>query len=262
MTAWLVAGALEQLLAQLNALAPNRSKASDGAIGDAAHATRDSDHNPWLVIAGQPYVSARDFTHDPAGGLAGGWLAECLAAGRDPRIKYVIWDRRIMAGAGGPAPWTWRPYSGLNAHQHHVHVSVVADARALVRTAWRLKPSALTGVGAIPIVRQEDADVISPELEQMIRETHREITLRLPNRRGPQGSEIPNGGADTVLGYAANTDGSTFRASWTLDEIQGRLEDLMAVLTGHANATSSGELALDYDALAAALLRAMANPTH
>ena len=40
-TAWRIAKSLDTLLAQLNALAPHRSKLSDGSIGDAAHATRD-----------------------------------------------------------------------------------------------------------------------------------------------------------------------------------------------------------------------------
>ena len=43
--AWRVARSLDVLLGQLNALAPERSKASDGSIGDAAHASRSSDHN-------------------------------------------------------------------------------------------------------------------------------------------------------------------------------------------------------------------------
>jgi hypothetical protein len=45
--AWRVARSLEVLLGQFNAACPGRSKASDGSIGDAAHATRDSDHKPW-----------------------------------------------------------------------------------------------------------------------------------------------------------------------------------------------------------------------
>ena len=54
--AWIVAPSLDALLAQLNALAPGRSRASDGSIGDAAHAARTSNHNPWLVLNGQAYV--------------------------------------------------------------------------------------------------------------------------------------------------------------------------------------------------------------
>lgn len=130
MTAWRMARSLDVLLGQLNAAAPRRSKVSDGGIGDQAHITRASDHNPWVRLDDERLVTARDFTHDPAGGLDCGRLAGALCAGRDLRVKYVIWDRRITSGAGGPSPWAWRPYRGSNAHTKHLHVSVVADVRA------------------------------------------------------------------------------------------------------------------------------------
>lgn len=139
MVAWRVAKSLDRLLAQLNAFAPRRSKASDGSIGDATHATRASDHNPHYVLNGQALVTARDFTHDPADGLDCQWLADTLARSRDPRIKYVIWNRRIMSGAGGPSSWAWRPYDGTNAHTKHLHLSVVADARCEDGRDWTLR---------------------------------------------------------------------------------------------------------------------------
>lgn len=142
---WRVAGSLDQLLRQLDELAPNRSKISDGAIGDANHRNRTSDHNPWWVLAGIPYVTARDFTHDPAGGLNCHALADALVRSRDQRIKYIIWNRAICAGDGGPSPWQWRPYSGVNPHTAHLHLSVVPDLRSLTRIPWQLNlaPSAV-----------------------------------------------------------------------------------------------------------------------
>jgi peptidoglycan hydrolase-like protein with peptidoglycan-binding domain len=136
---WTVAAALDVLLAQLNARAPGRSRASDGAIGDDAHASRASDHNPWVQVDGQNLVTARDFTHDPAGGLDCALLAEVLVASRDPRIKYLIWSGRILSGAAGPDPWVWRAYHGKNQHTHHLHLSVVADARCQDRRQWQLR---------------------------------------------------------------------------------------------------------------------------
>lgn len=124
-TEWRVARSLDALLRQVNAAAPNRSKKSDGGIGDAAHASRGSDHNPWVRDHGIGVVTARDFTHDPAGGCDAGALAQSLVDSRDPRIKYVIWNRQIASAT--TAPWTWRPYSGSNPHNHHVHVSVGSD---------------------------------------------------------------------------------------------------------------------------------------
>lgn len=45
---WRLARGLEHLRAQVNTKWSNRSKDSDGSIGDEAHASRSSDHNPWV----------------------------------------------------------------------------------------------------------------------------------------------------------------------------------------------------------------------
>lgn len=132
---WRVAKSLDTLLDQFNAAFPRRSKASDGAIGDAAHASRASDHNPWY---GPGIVTARDFTHDPASGMDMGVVRAQLLATRDPRIKYVISNRQIASGAGGPQPWVWRPYNGVNAHAHHLHLSVVASPLCDDTRPWGL----------------------------------------------------------------------------------------------------------------------------
>jgi hypothetical protein len=135
---WRIAESLETLRRQLNAAFPNRSKASDGGIGDAAHASRSSDHNPYIKDSkGVGVVTARDFTHDPAGGLDCHWLARQLVKERDPRIKYIIWNKQICSSK--QQPWKWRPYNGINAHRHHLHLSVDADPKLYDSTApWDL----------------------------------------------------------------------------------------------------------------------------
>ncbi len=135
---WRIAKSLEALRSQVNAAAPNRSKASDGTVGDAAHASRSSDHNPWVKDGTTGVVTALDITHDPARGVDAGALAESLLASRDPRIKYIISNRRIASGAAGPSPWVWRPYSGTNPHTLHVHVSVRPEKAHYDSTAaWK-----------------------------------------------------------------------------------------------------------------------------
>ena len=117
------------LLGEVNASAPTRAKASDGGIGDARHAASVSDHNPCRCCR---VVCARDFTHDPAGGFDAGTFAEWLRArvlAGEPRVKYVIWSRRIFSGRNqSHAAGVWRPYGGKNPHTKHVHVSVRHDA--------------------------------------------------------------------------------------------------------------------------------------
>ncbi len=124
---WRVAASLEVLRKQLNAKFPNRKKDWDGGIGDEAHASRDSDHNPWVKDGGIGVVTARDFTHDPAGGVDSHAMAEQLRISRDHRIKYIISNRRICSST--VSPWSWRPYHGANPHDHHVHVSVLAERK-------------------------------------------------------------------------------------------------------------------------------------
>jgi hypothetical protein len=110
------APACVQALADATALAPGRTRASDGIMGDAAHRGTASDHNSGNAV---------DITHDPAGGFDCEEWAE-RAVG-DPRVTYVIWNRRIISRAR--LAEGWRPYAGSNGHTHHMHVSVDANQR-------------------------------------------------------------------------------------------------------------------------------------
>jgi hypothetical protein len=135
---WRVAKSVETLRLQLNKAFPLRSKLSDGGIGDAKHASRSSDHNPWVKDRkGVGVVTARDFTHDPQKGIDCHWLADVLVKNRDPRIKYIIWNRQICSSK--TSPWKWRPYSGVNAHTKHLHLSVNSEPNHYDSTdAWKL----------------------------------------------------------------------------------------------------------------------------
>jgi hypothetical protein len=118
---WRTSQALESLRREVNAAHPGRSKISDGTIGDAAHSSRTSDHNPnedgivmaWDVTKGPDNIAQK--------------VIDFLIASRDDRIKYLIWERQIMSGNGGPRPWVWRPYKGSNPHDRHAHISFRSD---------------------------------------------------------------------------------------------------------------------------------------
>lgn len=119
--AWRLAKGLETLRDQVNAKWPDRSKASDGTVGDLRHQALPSDHNPDE----REIVHAIDFTHDPLHGFDSYKFADMLLAKQDPRLKYVISNRRIGSGPAGPSPGKWRPYSGENAHDKHNHISIM-----------------------------------------------------------------------------------------------------------------------------------------
>lgn len=118
---WRVAKSLLKLRDQVNAGFPNRSKDSDGTIGNAEHSSRESDHNP------DPHgvVCAMDITNDPLHQLSSEQLAEIVR--RDFRVSYVISNKKISNPKiqGG----AWRHYGGPNPHNHHCHISVIDDPR-------------------------------------------------------------------------------------------------------------------------------------
>ena len=102
---------------------PHRDKTSDGWIGDLAHSHRVSDHNP----DDKGVVRAIDIDADLVPGAKdrseAARLAETLRldakAGRRP-ITYIIHAGKICSPK---QRWVWRPYTGVNAHMHHIHIS-------------------------------------------------------------------------------------------------------------------------------------------
>lgn len=122
---WRLARALVSLRDGVNARWPKRDKASDGTIGNAEHAARSSDHNPWIVVAGVGVVRAFDADVD---GIDAAWYAEqlrLLGAAGDARLTggYVIFNKRITRRDYSG----WNVYTGKNAHTSHVHVSLSRD---------------------------------------------------------------------------------------------------------------------------------------
>lgn len=149
MVAWRVAKCLLTLRDQWKAEHPGA--ANPGFIGDAAHAARTSDHNPWVddPTSTVNVVTAGDFYHQPSIGADAGELAEALKQAKDRRVKYVIWNRRIWSLARDREGW--RKYNGTDPHTGHVHVSVTSSYPLYDRTSpW-------------DITTGEDDDVISNE---------------------------------------------------------------------------------------------------
>lgn len=135
---------------------PGRSRASDGIMGDLRHQTRKSDHNDG---------NAFDLTHDPVHGVDCDVLSRAVI--KDPRVTYVIWNRRIYNRAR--AAEGWRPYGGANPHTKHMHVSIRSDARD------NLAPWPWSGMGPI-----EKGDWFSmataADLERVVRKVLNEGT--------------------------------------------------------------------------------------
>lgn len=113
MADWFASPAIVTLLRQINEMYPNREKASDGIIGDAAHSARKSDHNPDWSANG--IVRAIDVT---AEGVPVSTLIRHIIA--DERTRYVISNGLIWQVVDPH----WRKYTGANKHDKHFHVSI------------------------------------------------------------------------------------------------------------------------------------------
>lgn len=129
------------LRAQVNTIAPNRSKASDGLVGDENHEPTSGHYPHYVAGVGDEIVTAWDCTNDPANGCDSRHLAETLRQHRDPRIRYVISERQIFSSystSSRPA-WTWGPYSGDDPHENHAHIQVLDDPISDTTTPWDLE---------------------------------------------------------------------------------------------------------------------------
>lgn len=126
---WHLAPCLVAMEDEADRLAPNRNRKADGSIGDQAHQSRTSDHNP-----SDGYVHALDLTHDPAGGFDCNARVAQIVRRQDPRIKYIIFNRQVWrsykTASHHPEPWTPAPYGGSNPHTFHAHFSVIGSDRA------------------------------------------------------------------------------------------------------------------------------------
>lgn len=152
MSEWRLAPTLVTLRAEINERWPNRDKTSDGTIGNASHAAGSSDHNPDA----RGVVCAIDIDEDlkgptdpapsfHAGTPAAGLVSELVAnakAGDTPQLYYVIYERKIYSRT---YDFRARDYTGPNAHDHHLHVSVYHTASLADRTdPWGIADMALS----------------------------------------------------------------------------------------------------------------------
>lgn len=190
---------LDTLRSQVNKLAPKRSKASDGWLGDAKHSMRKSDHNP------EPdgTVDALDITHDPKNCVDIHKLCDALIASKDRRISYLICNGKIISGAGGKQPWVKRVYTGPNKHTKHIHVSV-KDEHQDDTTPWKIEAAfgkaspAPIKVTPMPVAPIADKPVKLEPVTAPAQATNKEIIMTVQKRLKDLGYNP--GGADGILG--------------------------------------------------------------
>jgi hypothetical protein len=141
---------LVQLRSEFDDIAPRRSKASDGWIGDTAHQQSVSDHNDDET--GNVPIHDADAVHEVHAidvDSSGPWpdeltmekvvqflLARCRS-GAEHRLRYVIYNRRIWSASSG---WVQQAYAGASPHTEHAHFSASYDtAREASTASWHLE---------------------------------------------------------------------------------------------------------------------------
>lgn len=164
---WVKAAWIPGLFAAFDAVWPNRLHDQDGTIGDAAHRTEVSGHNPDDT----PGVKAERQDADS--------IPEVRAADVDARgvdmdaaiasvlqdrsalalLIYIIWNGHIWRAAAG---WAREVYAGSDPHRTHAHFSghpdadATAFAWACIRNVYQ-EDSMGQSFGPTPIAPGEDA---------------------------------------------------------------------------------------------------------
>lgn len=131
--AWYKAAWIPPLFTAFNTAFPNRTKASDGTIGDTAHQDSPSGHNPddtpgslpeRTDADAKPEVRAGDVTsdlRDPRGVRMYTVVQSVLATPRDrDRLIYIICDGWIWRRSNR---WRRETYDGSDKHFGHGHFS-------------------------------------------------------------------------------------------------------------------------------------------
>jgi hypothetical protein len=123
--------ALTRLRSDFDDAFPERSRSSDGWIGDSAHAESTSGHNPddtsgvsaeYSDSDSAAEVRAIDVDKDLNSSTSMQDVVDrILATSNDlRRLKYVIFDRHQWSKSNG---WKRTDYTGSNPHDQHAHFS-------------------------------------------------------------------------------------------------------------------------------------------
>jgi hypothetical protein len=149
MASWILVPCLVQLRAEFNRIAPGRDRTTDGSVGDTAHQSSVSDHNPDET--GSVPVKDADSVNEVhaidvdvdlrTDGLTMEKVVQFLLSrcrsGAEKRLRYIIFNRRIWSASSG---WVQQSYSGSNPHTAHAHFSASYDtAREASTASWHLE---------------------------------------------------------------------------------------------------------------------------
>jgi hypothetical protein len=238
MSGWVKAAWINPLFAAFDTRFPNRTKGSDGTIGDPAHAAGVSGHNPddtpGVTAERQdadniPEVRAGDVTNDlrdPDGYTMWDCVQAVLHGPADELncLIYMICDGYIWRADNG---WRQEKYNGTDQHWGHGHFSGHPDADGKV-VRWTSiinlgKDGDMGGsFGPVQLERSGTTSLVIPPVEAGAADP-RMTWLNV----GHDGYGMPLG----VRIYATNGDGKWFAVNGGDTGAQG--DGLYVIPSGH-----------------------------
>ena len=160
---WVLTKGLQNLRGQVDDAFPNRDKASDGTIGDQAHASGISGHNPDLTgdaeyKDGDNLDEVRAFDMDTDlryPGVTAQMVVDHIR--KLPNVasvlRYIIYNRKIYEASNGCAAGD---YTGPSPHTEHIHFSGARSQAADNDTTYDYRLNELTG-GDDMLVKKGDS---------------------------------------------------------------------------------------------------------
>lgn len=236
MPEWILVPCLVALRNDFNRLAPDRDKASDGSVGDAAHADSVSDHNPDET--GHVPISDSDKINEVHAidvDSSGPWptrqsmesivqhlLARCRS-GQERRLRYIIYGRRIWSAS---SDWVQKAYAGSNPHIAHAHFSASYDTtREADASPWLEELMAMT---------EADKAWIRALFERTAQPDNGGVTSKA-------GRDVLDQGVPNPISGTPTTDGKT--PAWrVLADIAQGVKDLKALAVDDEDAIVAGVL--------------------
>lgn len=223
MAYWYLAPSLVQLRREIDLEYPARDKTTDGAIGDAAHNARKSDHNADWDSTPPGIIRAIDVDEDLYGpsttdkGAVSQALVDRIIT--DPRVAYVIYERRIWQNPAAFRQGGWRPYTAagksgwFNPHKMHFHVSIRHGIQWERDTSpWLTQEDDMTPQLADRL--QQIVEWLDKRVDQLAAHTDRTIRTELDKRlardrrRAAFASAVENGAV------ALDPDGPYYVVEW------------------------------------------------
>jgi hypothetical protein len=243
--AWRNCSASITLANELNARWPKRDHESDGTIGDAAHASRKSDHNPWVIDGGIGVVRARDVDEDLDGNKGNGHMDAkvlfehllALARAGDDRLNgggYLIYEKKIHSEKNN---WQGRDYTGPNAHTHHLHISFSLNKAGYDSTApWGIFPVSGPVDPQQPTTPEGPFMALTDKEQQEILLKARSNDLRLIQIQNILQGKNPKLGnvEERALASLKRIEGELEELSDDVDELQAVRKDLLDAEDGLA----------------------------